>query len=138
MSSLCRATTKRDIQVVLSSSITYTKKDFATRQNRSVTGCIREVELEVELPRRRARRIVPILVHEREAELDDLQEVDVTPQQLVLVVHCAAKLSDWPDNHSREFCVLMKNKDINRKLNHPSIFLHCYSSSVCDCHHSTT
>lgn len=72
--------------------------------------CLREVKLEVELPRRRAGRIVSVLVHEREAELDDLQEVDVTPQELVLVVHCAAKLADRPDDHSGEFCVLMKKK----------------------------
>lgn len=80
----------------------------------------REVELEVELPRRRARRIVPIFVHKREAELDDLQEVDITPQQLVLVVHCAAKLADGPDNHSWKFCVLMKT-NINRPLEHQEV-----------------
>lgn len=68
---------------------------------------LREVELEVELPRRRARRIVSVFVHEREAELDDLQKVDVTPQQLVLVVHCAAELANWPDNDAGEFCVLV-------------------------------
>ena len=71
---------------------------------------IREVEFEVELPRRRARRIISILVHEREPELDDLQEVDVTPQQLVLVVYCAAKLTDRSDYHSGEFCVLVNNE----------------------------
>lgn len=75
------------------------------------TGHLREVELEVELPSRRARGIVSILVHEREPQLDDLQEVHVTPQQLVLVVHCAAKLANWSDNHSGEFCVLVNNKD---------------------------
>lgn len=102
------------------------KKNFkkgVKRQSGSVTIHPREVELEVELPRRRARRIVSILVHEREAELDDLQEVDVTPQQLVLVVHCAAKLADRPDNHSREFCVLMRNK-------HCLIFPHYYIPTV--------
>lgn len=67
---------------------------------------LREVELEVELPRRRAGRIVSVFVHKREAELDDLQKVDVTPQQLVLVVHCAAELADRPDDDAGEFCVL--------------------------------
>lgn len=55
--------------------------------------------------------IISFLVHEREAELDDLQEVDVTPEQLVLVIHCAAKLANRPDDHSGEFCVLVNNKD---------------------------
>lgn len=68
----------------------------------------REVKFKVELPCCRAGRIVSIFVHEREAELDDLQEVDVAPEQLVLVVHCAAELSDGPDHHSRKFCVLIK------------------------------
>lgn len=75
------------------------------------TGCLREVELEVELPRRRPEGIVSVLVHERKAELDDLQEVDVTPQQLVLVVHRAAKLTDRPDDNSGEFSVLVRNQD---------------------------
>lgn len=67
---------------------------------------LREVEFEVELPRRRAWRVSAVLVHERESELDDLQEVHVAPQQLVLVVHRAAKLSDWPHDDPRELCVL--------------------------------
>lgn len=40
---------------------------------------LRQVEFKVELPRRGAGRIVSVLVHERKPELDDLQEVDVTP-----------------------------------------------------------
>lgn len=67
---------------------------------------LRQVELEVELPRRRARRIIPILVHEGEAQLDDLQKVHVAPEQLVLVVHRAAKLTDGSHHHPGELCVL--------------------------------
>lgn len=70
-------------------------------------GHPRKIELEVKLPRRRAGWIVAILVHEREAELNDLQQVDVAPKQLVLVVHCATELADWSDNNAREFCVLV-------------------------------
>lgn len=84
-----------------------TQKTFGTRPVWRVDP--REIELEVELPRRRAGRIVAILVHEREAELDDLQQVDVAPQQLVLVVHCAAELADWPDDDAGEFCVLAED-----------------------------
>lgn len=71
----------------------------------------REVKFEVELPRCRAGRIISIFVHEREAELDDLQEVDVAPEQLVLVVHCAAELADGPNHHSRKLCVLIKTNN---------------------------
>ena len=67
---------------------------------------LREVELEVELPRRRAWRIISVLVHEGEAELDDLQQIHVAPQQLVLVIHRAPKLSDRPHHHPGELCVL--------------------------------
>lgn len=74
----------------------------------------RKVKLEVKLPRCCARGIIPFLIHEREPELDDLQEVDIAPQQLVLVIHCAPKLSDRSDNNSGELCVLVNN--INKCL----------------------
>lgn len=72
----------------------------------------REVELKIKLPRCGAGRIVSIFVHEGEAELDDLQEVDVAPEQLVLVVHCAAELADGPDHHSRKLCVLVNTNNM--------------------------
>ena len=79
------------------------------KEKGGITGRLREVEFEVELPRRRAGGVVPVLVHEREPELDDLQEVDVAAQQLVLVVHGAAELANRSDHHTREFCVLVKS-----------------------------
>lgn len=104
MSSLCRGgkRKKKDVKEILLKSRNQTFRTCLKRR-----GDLREIELEVELPRRRAGRIVSVFVHEREAELDDLQKVDVTPQQLVLVVHCAAELADWPDDDTGEFCVLM-------------------------------
>lgn len=72
----------------------------------------REVKLKIKLPRCGAGRIVSIFVHEGEAELDDLQEVDVAPEQLVLVVHCAAELADGPDHHSRKLCVLVNTNNM--------------------------
>lgn len=83
-------------------------EDEGTNSEGDVQDCVRlrQIELEVELPRRRPGRIVSAFVHERQAELDDLQQIHVAPQQLVLVVHCAAELTDRPDHHPGEFCVL--------------------------------
>lgn len=72
----------------------------------------REVKLKIKLPRCGAGRIVSIFVHERETELDDLQEVDVAPKQLVLVVYSAAELADGPDHHSRKLCVLKNTNNM--------------------------
>ena len=85
------------------------------KMTRQVGGVhLREVELEVELPRRGADGVVSVLVHEREPELDDLQQVHVTPQQLVLVIHRAAELADRSDHHSGKLCVLVDDKDISQ------------------------
>lgn len=84
----------------------------------------RKVKLEVKLPRCCARGIISFLIHEREPKLDDLQEVDIAPQQLVLVIHCAPKLSNRSDNNSGELCVLVNN--INKCWF--TVFLH---SEIC-------
>ena len=74
------------------------------------TTDVREVELEVELPGGGAGWIISFLVHEGQTQLDDLEQVHVTPQQLVLVVHRAAELADRPDDDAGEFCVLAEKK----------------------------
>ena len=71
---------------------------------------LREVELKVELPRGRPRWIFARLVHEGQAQLDDLQEVNVAAQQLVLVVGVAAELPDGPGDDARELCVLVNTQ----------------------------
>lgn len=48
-------------------------------------GDIREVELEVELPRH-AFWAIAILIAQRHAQLDNLEHVDITPHRLVVVV----------------------------------------------------
>ena len=61
---------------------------------------LRQVELEVELPRGHAvgGQVRP-LVHEGQAQLDDLEQVDVAAQQLILVVgrggELAWNMEDW-------------------------------------------
>ena len=81
------------------------KSGYTTRSPVSRVN-VREVELEVELPGGGPRGVVPVLVHEAEAQLDDLQQVHVAAQQLVLVVHRAAELPDGPHHHARELRVL--------------------------------
>ena len=67
---------------------------------------LREIKLEVELPCRALGWRVAMLVHEGDADLDDLEQVHITPQQLVLVVGRAAKLTDGPRYHTGELRVL--------------------------------
>ena len=67
---------------------------------------IREIKFEVELPGGCSWGVVAILVHERQSELDDLQQVHITAQQLVLIVHRAAELPDGSDHHAGKFRVL--------------------------------
>lgn len=55
---------------------------------------LRQVKFEVELPCGVAGRCLAVLVHERQAQLDDAQQVDVAAQHLVLVVGRRAKLTD--------------------------------------------
>lgn len=45
-----------------------------------------DVEVEVELPRAGILRKVPFLVREGQTNLDGLEQVDVTPQRLVVVI----------------------------------------------------
>ena len=67
---------------------------------------LREVEFEVELPGAEAGRCLALLIKEGEPQLDDLKEVNITPQQLILVVCIASEITNWPRNHSREFRIL--------------------------------
>lgn len=67
---------------------------------------VREIKLEIELPGAEAWWCLALLIKKGESQLDDLQEVNITTQQLVLVVCIASELTYWPRNHSRELCVL--------------------------------
>lgn len=66
----------------------------------------REVEFEVELPGVDARRIFPLLICESQTQLDDFQQVNVTAQELVLIIDGAAEFTDRPDNNPGELRVL--------------------------------
>ena len=57
--------------------------------------------------------MVAVLVGEREADLDDLEKVDVAAQQLVLVVGGAAKLADRARHHARKLRVLQRHWEGN-------------------------
>ena len=49
---------------------------------------------------------VALLVRERESDLDDLEEVDITPHGLVVVVRRRFECPYWTRDDSREFRVL--------------------------------
>ena len=66
----------------------------------------RQVELEVELPCVDSRRVLPLLVGERKAQLDDFKKINIAPQKLILVIYGASKFTDRPYNNTWELCVL--------------------------------
>lgn len=79
------------------------------------TWYLREVELKVELPCWCSWWIFTLLIHESQAQLDYLQQVHITPQQLILVICIAPELSNGPGDNTREFCILQKhNKQAKR------------------------
>lgn len=71
----------------------------------------RKVEFEVELPGVDARRIFPLLICESQAQLDDFEQVDVTAQELVLIIDGAAEFANRPHDHPGELRVLEERGD---------------------------
>lgn len=65
-----------------------------------------DAEVEVELPRGHVLWVVPVLVRDGEADLDDLQQVDVTPHGLVVVVGGGLERPYWPGYDARKLGVL--------------------------------
>lgn len=55
---------------------------------------LRETELEIELPGRVIRSSVSIFIHKCETKLDNLEEIDVTAEQLILVVGGRSKFAN--------------------------------------------
>jgi hypothetical protein len=68
-------------------------------------GYVRQVELEVELPGHALRRVA-LLIAERDAQLDHLEHVDITPHRLVVVVGPSLELPDRPRDNAGKLCVL--------------------------------
>lgn len=65
-------------------------------RNLHISKHLRETKLEIKLPCREVRRRVAIFIHECEAELDNLQQIDIAAKQLVLVISSGTKLPDRP------------------------------------------
>lgn len=84
-------------------------KHHSSRRDQEITAKpkdSRKVEFEVELPGVDARRILPLLICESQAQLDNFQQVNVTAEELVLIIYGAAEFTDRPDNNSGELRVL--------------------------------
>eukprot|EP00308_Calcidiscus_leptoporus_P025129 CAMPEP_0119376206 /NCGR_PEP_ID=MMETSP1334-20130426/39513_1 /TAXON_ID=127549 /ORGANISM="Calcidiscus leptoporus, Strain RCC1130" /LENGTH=341 /DNA_ID=CAMNT_0007394727 /DNA_START=40 /DNA_END=1065 /DNA_ORIENTATION=+ len=64
-----------------------------------------EGELEVELVRAHIWRELAVLIAQREAELDDLQEIDVATDRLVVKVRGRLEVANRPRNHTGELGV---------------------------------
>lgn len=73
-----------------------------------------EVTLEIELPRWAVRHKVACGISERDADLNDLQHVDVASQRLVVKVGVAAKRPSWPGDNTWELRVLRGKNSYHR------------------------
>jgi hypothetical protein len=68
---------------------------------------IPERELEVKLPRAAIFWHIAVLIRERDAELDDLQHVDVALECLEVIIVRVLKHADRPRHHAGEFSILL-------------------------------
>lgn len=71
--------------------------------------CLRQIKVKVELPCWDSRSWLSFFIQECHAKLNYSKQVNITPQELILVVRSASKLSYWSRNNSRKFSILHKN-----------------------------
>ena len=71
-----------------------------------------EIEFEVKLIAKDGGSFA-LVVHERDTELDDFEQVDVATQQLILIIRSGAEFSDRSGHDSREFRV---HRDVTKFL----------------------
>lgn len=69
-------------------------------------GGLLDAEMEVELPGADVLRSVTILVCKCDADLYDLQQVNIAPHSLVVIVRRSLERADWPSDDARELRVL--------------------------------
>jgi hypothetical protein len=65
-----------------------------------------DTELEIKLPSRALLRKVAFLVRQRNADLNDLQQVNIASHCLVVVIGGCLEGSYWASHNPREFRVL--------------------------------
>jgi len=65
------------------------------------------VKVEVELPGAGILRKVPLLVCESQSYLDRLEQVDVTPHRLVMVIRRGLERTDWTSNDAWKLRILL-------------------------------
>lgn len=66
-----------------------------------------DVEMKIELKRRRLAGYTTLLVHKSEPELNDLEQVDIAFQTLILILS-SLKIAAYFSYYAREFCILYK------------------------------
>lgn len=65
-----------------------------------------DAETKVELPCANVRRRVALLIAQCDAELDELEQIDVTPQCLVVIIAGPLECTDWSSDDAWELGVL--------------------------------
>jgi hypothetical protein len=64
-------------------------------------------EPKIELPGADLGRVVPVFIAECDAQLDQLEQIDITSKRLIVVVRRAFEGSDWSRYYSRKLSVLL-------------------------------
>lgn len=66
-----------------------------------------DAEREVKLPCRHVLWVIPFLICQGKPDLNDLEEVDIAPHGLIMVVWRSLEGPNRSGNNAREFCILV-------------------------------
>lgn len=67
-----------------------------------------DAEVKVKLPCRHVLRVISVFVRECESDLDDLEQVNVAPHGLIVVIRGCLEGADWSRDNTRELGVLIR------------------------------
>ena len=67
-----------------------------------------DVKVKVELPGADIQRKVPFLVRKGQPNLDCLEQVDITPHRLVMIIRRGLERANWSGDDTRKFRILLR------------------------------
>lgn len=65
-----------------------------------------DAKSEIKLPGTTRLRKLPVLIRKRDPDLDDFQQIDVTPHRLIMVIRGRLERANWASDDSGKFCIL--------------------------------
>lgn len=63
--------------------------------------------MKVELPGADIQRKIPFLVRKGQPDLDCLEQVDIAPHRLVMIIRRGLEQANWSGNDARKFSILL-------------------------------